>query len=416
MPENPAGRTIVVCKYQPELLRALLDFGASVYLVLDRLDRFNDGPDEQLVRRCRKVYHVSSFDSLEELSSVAVDVQLAGPAVDLVVSQHELSQFGAGYLGLLLGTGTDPLAHVSHRDKRLMKQRVRAAGVTTARFASVPDQHDEAAVAVAPGQLGWPLIVKPAAGYGSMNTLKVADQAAFAKVVADFKFEALIKSRHLIVEEFIPGDELAVDAIWSAGEELTLVVHRYHQPRMTITETSMDGLRVLRAEDHPQVYERIRAMHVRVNAALGILNGATHMELFVRPDGELIFSEIATRVGGAWHPAVLSAYHGRSIWHLLAEAALTGTCPKAKPVHPYLATVSLRPARAGTITEMPTDAELAALAGVVSWERVRQVGQKARLSHPSDHYLHVVLGAESEAALEERCRLAFEHLVIRTAE
>jgi hypothetical protein len=413
---SEAGKNIVLCKWQPELLSALLGFGATICLVLDRYDKMGEKPDEALLDRCRKVYHVSSFDSLEELGAVAVDLFLDGFSADQVISHSELSQFGAGYLELLLGTETNAFQHVSHRDKRLMKHRVREAGVRTARFWSVPDPGDRAAVsALIQGGPPLPVIVKPASGYGGMSTVRADTAAELAAVFENFTFDPLVRSRQLIVEEFIDGVELAVDAIWSDCRAVTFVVHRYHEPRLNMNEpTKLDGSRVLHPDDHPGLYERVRALHERVNRALGIRNCATHMEVFVRPSGELVFSEIGARIGGAWIPGLLSAQFGHPVWHLLAEATLFGTCQQPKPVHRNVAAVHLRPVKPGVISAFPTDAELAAFPGIVSWRQLRHVGERARLSHPSDYYLHIVLGAESAEELEALCARAARTFTIET--
>ncbi len=416
------SRNVVLCKWQPELLTALLDLGADVHLVLDRWDRAYENLRPDLLGRCRSINYLGSFDSLEELSAVAVAIamRLDGPAIDRVVSHNELSQFGAAYLEFLLCAASDPrdpLMHVSHRDKRLMKRRVRDAGVATARFVSVPDQHDPAAATAVLEAFPAPLIIKPAAGYGATSTRKVSRSEDVAEAIATFAFEPFLRSRQLIVEEFVENDmELAVDAMWSKGEAVALVVHRYHENRMTIDQNSLDGSRVLREEDFPEIYGRIRAIHRRVNPALGIRDCATHMEVFVQPSGKIVFSEIATRVGGAWIPNLLTAYHGRSIWELMAQVALCGTCPEPNPVYPYVAGVSVRPRRRGIITAMPAEDALRAFPGIVDWRFLRRVGERARLSHPSDYYLHIILGAHSTEELYERCRRAVGTFVIETAE
>ncbi len=407
-------RRILFCKWQPDLLGALLDLGAEIHLVLDRYDVMHESPSEELLGRCRQVYRVSGFDTLEELSAIAVDLRTRGQAIDLVLSHNELSQFGAGYLELLLGLATDPLVHVSHRDKRLMKQRVRDAGVPTARFMSLPDPTDRAAVAAVGAALPMPVVVKPAAGYGAMSTLRADTPEQLAEIAANFQYAPLLRSRQLIVEEFVDGQEMCVDAIWSDGKPLTLVGHRYHVPRLAMARgggdpeaSSLDGSRVVLEEDRPEVFAQVREIHERINGALGIHDGATHMEVFIRPDGEVLFSEIGTRVGGAWTPELLTAHLGHSIWRLVAQATLSGTIPPQERAHRYIGTVHVRPAKPGVITTYPTEAELAEFPGVIDWHVFRKVGDKARLSHPSEWYLFVVFGAETTEEIDElRVRVA----------
>ena len=132
-----SGRRVVVCRWQSELVRALLDEGTEVVLVLERSDLRQMRVESGLRGRCAYEYVVSTLDSVEELSAVAVDLLDKG-GVDRVTSPTELGQFGAGYLAHLCGVVDDALVHVAHRNKRLMKARVAEAGVATARFVSIP--------------------------------------------------------------------------------------------------------------------------------------------------------------------------------------------------------------------------------------------------------------------------------------
>lgn len=404
---------VVVCKYQPELLVALLDQHADVFLVLDGIDRRLSAPDQELLDRCRRVYAISSFDSLSELSIVAVDVRSAGEVI-AVLNNDEVSQFGAGYLKLLFGIAADPLHPVAHRDKRLMKQLVRAAGVPTADFRSLPDAADSTVVASIARELSAPLIVKPAAGFGASTTVKVDDAGDLGTVARNLTFDTLQRSRQLIVEEYVPGAELAVDAIWSGGKALTFVVYQYLRPRMNVQDNLLDGCTILPEEDRPELYDRIREMHARVNSALGIENGLSHLELFERPDGELIFSEVASRPGGGWAQQMIGAYHGHSTESLTASAVLTGTVPPCQRARPHVGAVSIRPATHGVITAMPTDDELRRHPAVLGWRRCREVGERARLNTPSDFYLFVILGADTAEGIVEACVEATRTFTIET--
>lgn len=407
---------VVVCKYQPGLLVALLDRHAEVCLVLDSVDRLYESPDQALLARCRKVFNISGFDSLAELSAVAVELRSCWPRITRVFNQNELSQFGAGYLQLLLGLAEDPLHHVSHRDKRLMKQLVRDAGVPTTEFRSLPDVSDAVAVAGIAKELTAPLIVKPAAGFGSNTTVKVEDADALGEVAASLTFDTSQRSRQLIVEEYVTGDEVCVDAIWSDGKALTFVVHRYLRPRMTVLDNALDGSVVLTPEEHPELHERLRDMHARINPALGIKDGLSHLEVFERPDGELVFSEIASRAGGGWIQYMIGAYHGHTTWSLVAEAALTGAVPPLERAWPHVGGINIRPKDPGVITSLPTDEELSAFPGLITWRwyRRRQVGERARVIGHSDWYLFLIFGADTEEEVVRLCVRAAGTFSIQT--
>ncbi|MFF7279584.1 ATP-grasp domain-containing protein [Streptomyces griseorubiginosus] len=413
------ARTVVLCKWQPQLITALLTLTTDLYLVLDDYDVEVHRPDADVLARMRQVYRVSHFDSIEELAAVAVDLRLRGAEGAKVISHAELSQYGAGYLDLMLGSVQDPMHHVAFRDKRLMKQRVAGAGARAAHFQSVPDASDTHAVEQAAARLAFPVVVKPASGFGTMSTVRVDLPDALPAVVEELTFEPLLRSKQLIVEEFVQGTELCVDALWADGEALTFIVHQYYANRIRLAdrgapERPLDGSQILPEEHHPVLHRRLRELHDRVNQGLGIRDGATHLEAFVQPDGDVVFSEIGTRIGGAWVPRMISAHLGYPVWTAIAEAELTGTCQDPKPPHPYVGAVHLSPERPGIITSMPEDEELAELPGVLDWQRLRKVGGKARLGHPSDWYLFVVLGAETQEEYDRLCHEVADRFRIET--
>ncbi|MEV7211963.1 ATP-grasp domain-containing protein [Kitasatospora cineracea] len=427
MTDRNKNTAVVLCKWQPRLAAELMALAPDVYVILDDFDVQHLRPDESVLAGARQVYHVSSFDSIEELANVAVDLTLRGVEVGRIVSHTEFSQYGAGYLELLLGAGrdaapTDPLRHAAHRDKRLMKQRVRAAGAATAEYRSLPATGDARAAERVAAELAFPIVLKPASGFGTMSTVKVERPDDLPAVLTDFSFEPLLRSRQLIAEEFVHGQEVCVDACWSDGEALTFVVHAYHETRLGLTDRQRpavggaDGSRVLPEADHPELHAALRALHDKVNLGLGIRHGTTHLEAFVGPDGTPVFSEVASRVGGGWIPRLLSAQLGRDVWENLARLSVTGHCPPARPVRPYVGAVHIGPSRPGVITAMPGDGELAAHPGVLDWQRVRRVGSRVTMAHPSEWCLFLVLGADSADEYEQLRHEVAERFRIETEE
>ncbi|WP_316771656.1 ATP-grasp domain-containing protein [Streptomyces sasae] len=419
---EPDGTAILLCKWHPTLLEELLARTPDVYVVLDDFDVEHMHPDQVLLDKTRGVYRVSSFDSIEELSSIAVDLTIHHVIVGKIVSHTEFSQYGAGLLELLLHGGEDPLKFTAYRDKRLMKARVRAAGVPTARSCSLAGPDDLTAAHRAMATLRFPVVVKPASGFGTMSTLKVERPEDLLDTLTGYTFEPLLRSRQLIIEEFITGDEVCVDALWSGGEALSFVVHSYYRPRIGLTaeslheDSGLNGSRVLTESDHPELYRELRQLHNRINQGLRIKDGATHLEVFVQQDGTIVFSEIATRVGGAWVPRMLSAYLGREVWAAIAEAAVTGDGVPARPRRPYVGGVNISPLQPGLITAMPDEAELASHPGVLDWQVIRGLGSRVSLTHPSEWCLFLVLGADSAQEYEELRREATERFFIETHE
>jgi biotin carboxylase len=398
------GPVVVVCKWRPDMITALLATTPNMYLVLDAADRAKAEAAAHLAEAARAVYHVGSLDSVEELTGVAVDLTVRGVRVDHVLSFAEDGQLGAAHLRALLGRdgGTDPLTASGVRDKRMMKRLVESAGVPVARWTSLPTNVAFAEPADAP-DVGFPAVVKPAYGFGTMGTTRVDSSQELAELLAGLTTPERLHSGHLIVERFVHGRELHIDALWSGGKPLLFTVSAYFAPRLELlpdagnggTERPRDGSYILPRQENVELYDRLRELNETVNGALAIDTAVTHMEVFETPDGELVFSETAVRLGGGWVPATLSAHFGRDIHHMVAGGLLRGHVDAADPAHRCVGGLHMRPDRAGTITAMPTDDEIRSIEGVLDWRRLKHRGDAFGLDHAMDWCLLLILGADT---------------------
>ncbi|MBR8639534.1 ATP-grasp domain-containing protein [Streptomyces tuirus] len=414
------GPTIVLCKWRPDMVRALLAATPHLHLVLDEAEAARAAASPELLGAARAVYRVGSTDSVEEMTGVAVDLAVRGVRVDQVLCFSEDGQLGATQLrGLLDCGGASAAQQAAVRDKRMMKHLVAAAGVAVTPWASLPVGATFADGDALP-DVGYPAVVKPAFGYGTMSTVRVESAAETAAVLRDLPKPERLSSGHLVVERFVHGRELHIDALWSAGKPLFLTVSAYYVPRLDHVATedghdaprTRDGSYILPREDHPELYERILAMHTSVNEALGIEASVTHMEVFETPEGELVFSEIATRIGGGWVSDMLSVGLGHSVYDTVATGLLFGRVEEAAPPRRHIGALHLRPPRAGTITAMPTDRRIQAVEGVLDWRSAKRTGDTFGCSHAMDWCLLVVLGADTAEEFEALLDRVESELVI----
>jgi hypothetical protein len=407
----------LLCKWDPFLVEELLGLPCRVLVVADDYDQEHKVMDPALVARLAGFYAVRSVDSVEELSGVAGDVLLQHAPVGLVLSWNEFGQYGAGLLAALLGTPYTTLHEIWRtRDKRVMKAAVGRQGVPVAASRSVPDPLTARAAAEVTAALCFPVVLKPANGFGAHATCRINVPADFATAVARVRRQLPegSYSRHLVIEEFVEGDEYHVDALWHDGRPVFLQVCRYHVPVLSVRDGGqINGSYTVPEEQEPALYERVRDLHTRVNEALGISRGATHLEFFGQPDGSLVFSEVATRLGGA---GIVDMYRHRFGVDLRREWLRSLLAPTPTPVvlrhHAFsvMGNVNLAPPTAGRLASLPTEDRLRQVAGVVDWEFAKQAGDPVDPDDPSDWCLLLVIGGDDQAAYERHVRGALDAL------
>ena len=229
------------------------------------------------------------------------------------------------------------------RDKPSMKEALRQAGVPTAASTAASSADEVYAFA---DRVGFPLILKPRAAAGALDTVKVDSRDELTGVLGNLGSAASIA-----VEEFVEGHEGFYDTLSIDGN----IVHDFachYYPNvldaMRARWISPQFITTNRVDSAPD-YAAVREMGGRVNAALGIGTSATHMEWFFGPKG-LRFSEIGCRPPGVGAWDLYSAANEMDLYREWAHAVVHGT-PSQQPSRAYSAgIIALRPDRDGSIS------------------------------------------------------------------
>ena len=266
--------------------RGLAEVGATVLGV-------GDGqPDPELKRYLSDYLEVPSlFDEADVVRRVHAWVR--GRTIDRVLANWEPLVITAAKLRELFGIPGMSVDTVNgFRDKQLMKERVAAAGVRVPRSARA---HSIEEVRKAIEIVGLPAIVKPISGAGSADTYRIDDQAELERVLP-----LLRHVEEVSCEEFITGEELTYDTVCVGGKPVYESVTQYlpNALEMRSQEWVSPIMLSVRDMDQPQIQTGVE-LGRNVLAALGMGDGMTHMEWFRKPDGEVVFGEIACRPGGA---------------------------------------------------------------------------------------------------------------------
>lgn len=219
---------------------------------------------------------------------------------DAVVSFQELGLLNAARIAQRLGIAGNPLEPVMlTRDKAAMREHMKAHGIPSIPFAVV--LHVEEAIAFGNAQ-GWPIILKPANGVGSLHIHKLAGPEqvadAFASINSDPIVVRLIKKEfpdlRIIAEKFVEGPEVSVEAIsWDGAHTVLIVTDKRHSGSPAFVETGHSMPSLLPAA----TLDAVRDMTRDFLSSIGHRHGPSHTEVIISEQGPIIV-ESHTRSGG----------------------------------------------------------------------------------------------------------------------
>lgn len=269
------------------------------------------------------------------------------------------------------------------RDKGHMKDTLRAAGLPCAHhmLATTADQ----AIEFAGDHL--PLVAKPPAGAGAIDTFRVDRDEQLRQWLSANPPSV---QRPLLLEEFVQGEEFSFDSVTVDGAHRFHSISRYSPTPLEVMATPWIQWTVLmpRSIDGPE-FEAIADAGPKALQALGMVTGMSHMEWFRRTDGSIAISEVAARPPGAQMTSLLSYVHDCDFYRVWAELHAFGRFEP--PVRQYAAGAAyLRGVGQGRIAELSGVDELQAELGhLVVEARLPTPGHTTSSSYEGDGYVIV---------------------------
>ena len=283
----------------------------------------SNGPAHELPELARR--HLSDYIAIPDLftnapSAVAQLRQWLGSrTLDRVCCLWEPGIEIAAQIREALGVpGQGYEQALKFRNKDLMKQALAAGGVRVPHHA-VATTADE--VWAAAEQVGYPLIIKPISGAGSMDTFRCDEPKDVSNAIGQLGHVAVVD-----VEEFIDGEEFTYDTICANGVIRYEHVGHY-RPRPLIARTNewiSPQTLSYRHLDNPWVTGGIALGH-QVIKVLGYQTGFTHMEWYRKSNGEVVFGEIGARPPGARTVDLMNFASDVDLFVGWAEAELKGS-------------------------------------------------------------------------------------------
>lgn len=306
----------------------------------------------------------------EPISGVITFAEALVPAVARVAAE----------LGLpWVGERTAQLA----RDKFRMREAAEAAGVPQPRFGLARTTAEALELS---DRIGFPLVLKPVLGTGSMFVRSVADREELAEHFDFFREGAWDRFTNdplhqaarteydgaLLLEEFVPGPEISVEALVVDGVTHMVAIHDKPLP----TGPTFEEVYACTPTRLPaDVVAAAAAAAAQVHAALGIEVGGTHVEFRLRDGVEPILLEAAARLGGG--PIYRSVLLSTGVDMVAAALDLsTGRTPVIRPREQPVAVGfwNIFPARAGRLVAAHGVTEARADRRVAEIDMYRTVG------------------------------------------
>ncbi len=297
-----------------------------------------------------------------------------------------------------------PAAVAATRDKSVMRDLFRAAGVPQPDYRIVTET-DEAAEAAA--AIGFPVIIKPVSLSASQGVIRVDDADGVESVVEQVRriASAMGRDSTLLVEEFIPGPEVALEAMLADGHLIPLAILDKPDP---LDGPYFEETMLVTPSRHPaEAQDSIVSVVAAAAAALGLREGPVHAEARVGPDGVRILEVAARPIGGLCSRALEFGMLGASLETVLVRHALRLPQGGLDAAAPASGVMMIPIPKAGRLASVSGIDEARDVAGITGVEITVPLGERLRPLPEGNCYLGFIFArALQPLAVEEALRQA----------
>ena len=217
----------------------------------------------------------------------------------------------------------DPASAFAARDKFVMRERLAAGGVPVPAYRCYPATSDPVAIA---GDVAYPCVVKPLLLSGSRGVIRADDPTSFAAAFARTRriVQAAgfpIEENSILVERFVPGVEVALEGLLTAGSLQTLAL--FDKPDPLDGPFFEETIYVTPSRLPAGVQTAISHCTAGAAAAIGLREGPVHAELRVDlARGDIWLIELAGRSIGGLCSSVLEFGAGVCLEELILRHAV----------------------------------------------------------------------------------------------
>ncbi len=286
-----------------------------------------------------------------------------------------VAAMAAESLGLAHNT---PGAAAATRDKLALRRAFRQAGVPQPRFGPKP------------AGVRFPCVVKATGLSASRGVIRADDPAAAADAAARIRSMLGDPQAALLCEEYVPGEEVAVEGLLRGGRLDVLAV--FDKPDPLEGPYFEETIYVTPSRLPEATLDRVAELTADAATALGLTEGAVHAEL--RIDGErIVVLELAARSIGGLCARTLRFGLGVSLENLILRHALGLPIRDLRPPTAASGVMMLPIPTAGLLERVDGQARARAVPGIVGLEITIAAGRPVVPLPEGDRYLGFLFAA-----------------------
>jgi biotin carboxylase len=332
--------------------------------------------------------------------------------LDAVVAADDQGVLVAAVVAERLGLRGNPRRAVeATRDKAALRTALAATSVPQPNFRVAGPGDDVAALAAA---VGFPVVVKPVGLSGSRGVIRADDATAAARAAARVRAiarDAGAGEAPLLVERYLAGMEVAVEALLDTGELTVLAV--FDKPDPLEGPFFEETIYVTPSRLSRAVLDRVAAVTADAARGLGLVEGPIHAELRVDGDDVRLLEVAARSIGGLCARA-LRFGAGVSLEELIIRHAVGAPLDGLTREAAAAGVMMLPIPRAGTLVGVGGQDTARAIPGVAGLEITIPTGRRVVPLPEGDRYLGFLFArGDTPATVEAVLRTAHARLDVR---
>jgi len=344
---------------------------------------------------------------LADPASAAADIVAAVPGADAVVAIDDAGVEVAARAASALGIRHSLIPSVAAtRDKLAMRRLLHSGDVPQPQFSAA----EPGALASVAATIGYPVVVKPRGLTASRGVIRFDGELEAETVESRIRRILVDAGRPddeaLLVEEYLPGRELAIEGLLIDGVlEVLAVIDKpdalegpFFEETMFVTPSRLERDVQARAIDVVQT----------ATQALGLSSGPVHAEVRVSPTGVAKLIEVAARsIGGLCGRALTFGLLGESLETVILRTALGDPVGSPIPGRAASGVLMLPIPASGVLTSVEGIDEVLRVSGIDAVEITIPLGRKVLALPEGDRYLGFIFGSgPTPEAVEEALRAA----------